>query len=178
MKLRVWPAVISLVLASGVLFGGWFAYHSYAVKNPLHDHLASIEGIQSIESVTIERDAVHITLSLEDDARLRMIREHIVTGNPSIFQKRELVLDLDMTSSEQLEQWWSQALFEVAEAMDTHQYGSIPKVLEERAQGASHVAVHTEMDDKYVYVQLSDGTSTKYIMLPREPVMTGVWPNA
>ncbi|GIQ67599.1 hypothetical protein DUZ99_11040 [Xylanibacillus composti] len=177
MKLRLLPIVISVVLASGVLFGGWFAYHSVALKNPLHDHIAGIEGIQAVEAVAVERDAVRVTLSLSNDASLRAIREQIVEGNPSIFQNRELILNLDMTSSEDLEQWWSQALFDVAEAMATRQYGSIPTVLEGRAHVWPNPTVHTEMDEQYVYVRLQAGEHAKYIMLPREPVMLGVWPN-
>lgn len=177
MKLRLWPVVISVFVASGVLFGGWFAYHSVALENPLHDHMKNMEGIQAIESIAIERDAVRVKLALKDDARLRVIREQIVQSNPSLFQQRELVIDLNMTSSEALEQWWSQALFEVAEAMDTHQYGRIPTVLEERAHAVPHLKVHTEMDDQFVYVRLNDGEQAKFVMLPREPVRLGVWTN-
>jgi hypothetical protein len=75
-----------------------------------------------------------------------------------------------------MEKWWSSALFDVAQAMETKQYAQIPVTLQNRA-GESSLKVSTEMDDKYVYITLADGEFSKYVMLSRTPAVMGVWPN-
>ena len=41
MKLRLLPVVLSVIISAGVLFGGWFAYTSFAMENPLSDIISA-----------------------------------------------------------------------------------------------------------------------------------------
>lgn len=68
-------------------------------------------------------------------------------------------------------------MFDVAQAMETKQYTQIPKTLQARALDSEGLKVATEMDDKYVYISLTDGDKSKYLMLPRTSAKMGVWTN-
>ncbi len=47
MKLRLLPVVMSVIISAGVLFGGWFAYTSLAMENPLSDIISKVPGVAS-----------------------------------------------------------------------------------------------------------------------------------
>lgn len=65
-------------------------------------------------------------------------------------------------------------MFSVAEAMDNKKYTEIPAKLEQMAKD-SGIKTQTEMDTDNVYISLSDGDSSKFIVLPRNPAKIGVW---
>jgi hypothetical protein len=176
MKLRLLPVFISLVVSSVVLFGGWFGYHSLAMENPLLKIIQKIHGVQEAH-IDLKSDEVDIDLKLSADASLREVYNAIVTEGGSIIGKREVKLNVTNASSEQLDRWWSSALFDVAQAMETKQYAQIPKTLEQHAAELSGLKVMTEMDDKNVYVRLTDGDKSKFVILPRTAHRIGVWPN-
>jgi hypothetical protein len=176
MKLRLIPILITVAASSALLFGGWFFYHSMVVENPIKDVILGVHGVKQV-STNVNNSQVSIDLKLSKDADLRSLYTTISKEGASLLRNRELKLNLDSQSSPELEQWWSSALFEVAQAMDTKHYAVIPQVLEARDQQIPGLTVTTEMDEKNVYVRLTDGVHSKYIILPRTPAQVGVWPN-
>jgi hypothetical protein len=174
MKLRLIPLLITIAASSAILFGGWFFYHSIVVENPIK---ATILGVQGVKQVTtnINNTQLSIDLKLSKDTDLRNLYTTISTEGASLLRNRQLNLKLDSQSSPALEQWWSTALFEVAQAMDTKHYADIPKVLQAKAKQIPGLAVTSEMDETNVYVRLTDGEFSKYIILPRTPDQMGVW---
>lgn len=176
MKLRLLPVAISVVVSSVVLFGGWFGYHSYAMENPLMNIVQGVPGVKNAQ-MDLKTDEVDISLNIDSGASLRQIYDSIQKQGVSIIGKREVKLNVTNASSEELDRWWSSALFDVAQAMETKQYASIPKVLEQHKSAMPGLKVTTEMDDNYVYVQLVDGDKSKFVMLPRTAPKIGVWPN-
>ncbi|TDF99388.1 hypothetical protein [Paenibacillus piri] len=175
MKLRLLPIVISVSITAVVLFGGWFVYQSVAMENPLTQVVESTPGVQLVNT-KITNSATELELKMEPGTSLREVYDRIRHEGSSALGKRELKLTVVNESSPEIDQWWSSALFDVAQAMETKKYAQIPETLQARAASA-HLKVSTEMDDKYVYVTMSDGTKSKYKMLPRTPSMMGVWPN-
>jgi len=177
MKLRLLPVVLSLVITSAVLFGGWFAYNSLAMENPLAAVVQKVPGVAKYD-VQLSGGAVDVKLTLAGDADLRSVVERIATDSASLIGKRTLRFDLTgNASSPALDTWWSKALFGVAQAMETRHYADIPATLEAQAAGMDGLAVDTQMDEHYVYVRLSDGQASKFVMLPRSGGTMGVWPN-
>lgn len=175
-KLRLLPLVVITTITSVVLFGGWFAYHSVALKSPLASILSEIEGVESAEA-SIQRTQVVIKLTLANDASLREILANIKSEGSSIIGSRELILDVINPSSSELDQWWSTVLFDVAEAMETKNYSNIPQDLDQKKGQLEHLSVSTEMDDVNVYIRLVHKDQSKFIILPRIPVQLGVWDN-
>ncbi|TVY11658.1 hypothetical protein [Paenibacillus cremeus] len=177
MKIRLLPVLISVSVSAFLLFGGYFGYRSVAMENPMQKVVASIPGVDLVSMDLGGTDAV-MELKLKDGTDLREVYNQILKDGSSTLGKKELKLKIVNSASPKLEQWWSSALFDVAQAMETKQYAQIPKTLQARADSTgAGVKVSTEMDDKYVYVTLTDGESSKYIMLPRIPATLGVWPN-
>jgi hypothetical protein len=174
MKLRPIPILITVAASSALLFGGWFLYNSKVVENPINH---AIMGVQGVEQVTtnINNTQVSIDLQLSKDADLRNLYSTISKEGTSLLSNRELKLNLNSQSSPELEQWWSTVLFEVAQAMDTRHYADIPQVLKAKDNQIPGLTVMSEMDDINVYVRLTDGTHSKYIILPRTPAQMGVW---
>lgn len=69
-------------------------------------------------------------------------------------------------------------MFSVAEAMESRKYTIIPEKLKELSTQYKNVTATTEIDGNNVYVSLTDGKESKFIILPREPEKMGVWNNA
>lgn len=176
MKLRLLPVLISIIVSSAVLFGGWFLYDSVAMQNPLMDIIEQTEGVQTVE-LDIQNDVVIVKLQIEPEASLRQIHEKIKTDGASILGNREIKLEVTDNTSPAIEKWWSLALFDIAEAMDSKQYSNIPATLTKHAGAYTGLQASSEMDNENVYIKLSDGTNNKYIVLPRTPAQIGVWPN-
>ncbi|WP_171692338.1 hypothetical protein [Paenibacillus germinis] len=175
MKLRLLPVVMSVVISAGVLFGGWFAYTSLAMENPLSDIISKVPGVTS-STMKLDNNQVDIEVSLNPDANLRNVVERIHKEGASIIGKRSVNINVKSNPSEKLDQWWSKALFEVAQAMETKHYADIPTTLQKYAEGVPNMKVDSEMDQTNVYIRLTDGDATKFIMLPRTSQI-GVWPN-
>jgi hypothetical protein len=174
MKLRLIPILITVAVSSALLFGGWFFYHSMVMENPINKVILGVQGVKQV-TTNINNTQMSIDLKLNKDADLRNLYTTISKEGASLLQNRELKLNLESQSSPELEQWWSTALFEVAQAMDTKHYANIPQVLNARVQQIPGLTVTTEMDNTNVYVRLTDGVNSKYIILPRTPAQMGVW---
>ncbi|MDF2961776.1 MAG: hypothetical protein K0S39_3511 [Paenibacillus sp.] len=176
MKLRLLPVIISVSISAVVLFGGWFVYQSVAMENPLTNVVESTPGVELVHTRITNTDT-ELELKLQPGTSLREVYGRIQKEGSSAIGKRELKLKIVNESSPEMEKWWSSALFDVAQAMETKQYTQIPKTLQARASSFNNLKVATEMDEKYVYITMSDGDKSKYIMLPRTPAVMGVWPN-
>lgn len=177
MKLRLLPLVITVAVSGLVLFGGWFLYQNVAVQNPLVNKVKQISAVKHADA-EFTRDQVRVKLELEPEASLREIVQRIQKDGKGIIGGRKLHVEVTNGSSATLDQWWSSALFPVAEAMETKHYTQIPETLEQLSAGHSNLKASTEMDDMNVYVSLTDGNASKFVILPRQGERMGVWPNA
>lgn len=176
MKLRLLPILLALVGSSALLFGGWFVYHSQAMEDPLNHLLDQTPGVENVKA-NISNQKATVNLKLGSQANLREIVHNIAKDGSSIIGTRSLDIKVESNTTPALEEWWSRALFDVAQAMETSQYAVIPTSLTEKAGQLEGLKVDTEMDEKNVYVRLTDGEHSKYVILPRNPGKLGVWPN-
>jgi len=177
-KLRLLPVVVTILASSAVLFGGWFAYQSYAMEDPFLKETAAIEGVAGA-TVELGRDQAIVHVTLAEGAKLREAYQAVVEAGRASLGKRSVVVDVvgEGGTSPALEEWWSGALFDVAQAMETKQYARIPERLKELAASQGNLQVKTEMDETNVYIALTDGPNSKYVVLPRTAATMGVWPN-
>ena len=174
MKLRLLPVLISVIVTSAVLFGGWFVYKGVAMENPLSDILEQSKGIEDAK-IQFKKDVLSLRLTLAPDASLREIVQHIRQEGEQVIGQRMLDVQVTNAPSPDLDAWWSSVLFEVAQAMDTKQYAKIPEAVQAKAGQLEGLTFDTEMDDTNVYVRLTQGEHSKFIILPRIPAMMGVW---
>jgi hypothetical protein len=176
MKLRLLPVILSVSISAVVLFGGWFVYQSVAMENPLANVINNMPGVQLVNT-NISNSRTELELKLQPGTNLREVYSRLQKEGSAALGKRELKIKVVNDSTPQIDAWWSSALFDVAQFMETKQYAQIPKVLQARAESAGNLKVTTEMDERYVYIALTDGEISKYVMLPRTPTTVGVWPN-
>lgn len=172
MKLRLAPILLSVAVTSLVLFGGWFVYNSLAMKDPVIQAIEQFPGVEEA-SVDIQRDQVNVELTLTKEADLAAIVAGLRRDAAGVIGGRELQLHLHDQSNEGLNAWWSQRLFEIAEAMESRRYGDIPRILEDHKLADMNITA--SIDEDYVYVKLVQGDYVKFILLDRMPPMLGVW---
>lgn len=176
MKLKLIPMVLALVVSASLLFGGWFVYHSVAMENPLNEALAGSAGVDNT-NVKLSGDKTLFDVTLNSKANLREIVHELEAKNTQIAGKRKADIRVTSNTSPELEQWWSQALFQVAQAMETSQYADIPANLQAKAASLDGLNVQTEMDEANVYVKLTAGEHAKFVILPRNAAKLGAWSN-
>ncbi|MDP5273845.1 hypothetical protein [Chengkuizengella axinellae] len=174
MKFRPIPMLVSLIVSISVLFGGWFAYNSYALTNPMTKIISNIEGVENVNT-TFETNEVIIEITMDPNVSLREVIQQIETEGDSVINDREITYNIIDDSNSTIEKWWSSALFDVAQAMESGQYGDIPLKLEQHKENIEGLEVKTEMDENNVYVQLTYEDSYKIIILPRTPAELEVW---
>lgn len=176
MKFRIIPIVLTAVITGSLLFGGWFVYKQVSLQNPLQKIVTEYEGVNSAQ-LDITRNEVVVKLDIKPGTRLPGLVQQIMTEGKSIVGKRTLKLDVKDHPTANINDFWDKAMFPVAEAMENKRYTQIVEKLKEMEQNST-VKVTTEMDDKNVYISLTDGEASKFIILPRDPGVLGVWSNA
>lgn len=175
-KLRIVPLVTTVAISAVVLFGGWFAYSQFAVQAPLKKLVTQYDGVKNVQ-FDITQKQVDLKLDLDPKTDLSGLVQHLTVDGKSLLGSRKLKLTVVDHSSKTLDEWWSKALFPVAEAMDNKKYTEIPATLEKLKEGSPNLTVNSAMDSDNIYVTLTDGKASKFIVLPRVPGQLGVWNN-
>ncbi|WP_397330721.1 hypothetical protein [Paenibacillus sp. JSM ZJ436] len=169
--------MLSVVVSASVLFGGWFLYRHYALQNPIAQVLSQYEGVIDSQ-IDIKRNTVTLKLDLQPETDLRDLVSQIQKEGKSVIDQRELMIEVADHSSDVLNEWWDSAMLSVAQAMDNRQYTEIQTALNQLADQRPNLKAVAQIDDQNVYVSLSDGTSGKFIILPRHPGTMEVWNHA
>ena len=177
MKLRLVPVLLTSLLSVALLFGGWFLYRQFAIQEPLQKIVDSYEGVNKSQ-ITINRDEVTLKLDLEPGTKLRELVQYISKEGKSIIGSRSITLNVEQHSSKELDEIWDKAMFSVAEAMESRKYTIIPAKLDQLKDQYKGITATTEIDDNNVYVSLTNGKESKFIILPRQPEFMGVFNNA
>lgn len=177
-KISVIPVIITAAISVAVLFGGWAIYNQVAVAAPIEEAIADVPGIVNSAKPKMTNEQVTIDVTLSQDANLREIYHSIILNGKDVIGNRELKLDVRNESNKVLDDYWYQALFEVAEAMENKSYSDIPQALDAAAKENPAIQATTEMDENNVYITLRSDDAVKFIVLPRTPAQMGVWENA
>lgn len=177
MKLRIGPIAASIAISVLVLFGGWFLYRQWAIERPLENIVKSVDGVNQVE-MDIKPDELALKLSLKPGTDLGALVRQIEQNGKDQIGNRTLKLDVEDHSSPTLDLLWENALFTVAQAMENKQYTQITAALKQMEQENDKLTATAEMDEKNVYITLTDGKYSKFVILPRTPERMGAWPNA
>ncbi|WP_138492926.1 hypothetical protein [Paenibacillus pinistramenti] len=177
MKLRLFPIVATVVVSALLLFGGWYGYRQIALQSPLEKMVKEYDGVNSAQ-FDITHSTVGLKLDLEPGTDLRDLIQHIKDNGASLIAGKELQVEVKDHSNDALDKWWSEALFPIAEAMENKRYTEITSTLNEMTADLPGLKATAEMDDTNVYITLTDGDASKFIILPRTGEQLGVWNNA
>lgn len=176
MNVRLLPALLAFVIASGLLFGGYFFYQAYAVDNPVEKGIAETEGVAEA-AVETTRNRIDVTLRLTKNADLRSVYRHIADLVGERGSGRELSIKLEQDSSPGLEQIWHSALFDVAEAMENRKYGDLPGIMNRLGKEFPRLSTELSMDETAIYISLYLDDASLHKVLPLSGGSLGVWPN-
>lgn len=177
-KPRMMPIAITVVISAAALFGGWMLYKQVAVASPLTDAVATIPGIAKAEKPVIDQDKVSVSVELNEEASLKDVYSSVAEQGKAVAGKRKLDIVIRNDEDASLNAIWQEAMFDIAQAMETRTYSDIPKTMDRVAAGHDGVEAVTEMDETNVYVTIKNDAGSKYVVLPRTPNQLGVWPNA
>lgn len=177
MKLRTWPIVLTVALSALLLFGGWFAYRQWVIEDPLKKLVTNYKGVNTVQ-FDITRNQVDLKLNLEPGTDITGLVKYIEQDGKKLIGNRTIKFDVVDDSSPALDKLWDQVLFSVAQAMENKQYTEITTALNELEQQDSSLSTNAEIDENNVYITMTDGTHSKFIILPRIPQTLGAWPNA
>ncbi|WP_424766028.1 hypothetical protein [Paenibacillus sp. sgz302251] len=174
-KPRLVPILLTAAITASVLFGGWAIYNQVAVAAPIGKVVAHINGVVSSSKPVMTRDQVTLDLVLKPEANIREIYQEIAQNGKDVFGDRKLAINIQTNSDTQLEEFWSESLFRVAEAMETKAYSDIPHAMKDAAKTHANVTVTTDMDDTNVYITMKNADAVKYVVLPRTPSQLEAW---
>jgi hypothetical protein len=173
MRLRLMPIFITMLATTTILFGSWFAFQHWGVSQPIESKVDSLEGVHFVRYEINQHEFI-LSVDVAPDVRLREVNDDLQKKLVDLLDGRKLVIRVNDKPSKQLDRWWGEHLFQVAEAMDLRKYGAIPNNLKDINDDFANAKAIVEMDDSNVYVQLYEGEHYKFIILPRETRM-GVW---
>lgn len=129
MKLRAVPIVVAAVLAALLLFGGWFIYRQVTMQSPLEKIVSQYPGVTSAQ-IDIKPDQVVLNLDLKPQADIAGLVNVVKQKGQPIIGSRTVKLEIADHSNPALNQWWSEAMFPVAEAMENKKYTQITSTVE------------------------------------------------
>jgi hypothetical protein len=176
-KLRIGTIAASVAVSALLLFGGWYAYQHWVVESPFEKTVKQFDGVNSVES-DINRKQVALKLDLKPGTNLGELVKYINNDGKKWVGQRELSFEIKDQSNSDLNRAWNKVLFSIAQAMENKQYTNITTALDQLQQQDKSITAKAEMDDKNVYITLTDGKASKFIILPRIPERMGAWPNA
>ncbi|WP_128894398.1 hypothetical protein [Longirhabdus pacifica] len=177
MKLKPIPMLCSLLIVAVALFGGWYIYNTQIVEKSLLQNVAAIQGVEEAD-VNSNNQHVVISITLADDANYREVTNELEKATAQFEDNKEVHIEIENTSNDQLDDWWTSILFDIAQAMDNKQLAQIPEILEVNAAPMETLEYWTELDEENVYIRLNLEDGEKFIMLPREPEMLRAWSDA
>lgn len=176
MKLKITPIVVTLVASMLVLFGGWYMYQHVAIQSPMEKAVKRVAHVTDAK-VNMNDQHVQLQLQVQPQVNLRELVQHVEVASQDLLGTRKLDIQFTNASSQALDDWWSKAMFAVAQAMENKQYKEIPQALKQASAAMPTLHAEAEMDEHNVYISLTDGTASKYIILPRAGEKMGVWPH-
>ena len=173
-KVRIAPTILIMIVTGAVLFGGWALYQTNFVKQPVEQIVQKHAEITQYH-VDWQTDAMKVQIQTKPGVDVRELVQQLNGDLEKQAKGKKVVIEyMNDHSTPKIDKWWSQALFDVAEAMVHQKYSQIPSRLQQLQQ--SGIEVQTEMDNQYVYITVKDGQGSKTLLLPLEGTRMGVWP--
>lgn len=166
MKIRPLPAVLSLVISLAVLFGGWFVYEQFKIKQPIAEIIEKQENITAYR-ITVSPRKIVISLTVKPSFTLAsdytVLREDV----KRVTSRDDVTITLDDHPDDQLYAAWNQLYFTFAEGIANRQYSKIVSQLD-NAPISERVRVEVAMDEDYLYVWMQEqrGNHSLFHLLP------------
>ncbi len=166
-----WLNVIIIMSVSLIiLFGGWFLYQENNIKNPILDNLRNIDGIK-VDDLVLNTKEIKLDLSFVQIDDLQITYNKILDELEPYTNNREIKININSNSSDEMITIWNDSYFYIAEAIVQKKYSLIPETMEMIKRDYFLEKAVCTMDDNYIYIDLHQGDSSLYVVIPTDQYM-------
>lgn len=163
---RITLTIIVFFVALGILLGGNQGYQRYLVNQPLEQKLAVQPGIESADVDRVDGE-VQITVHLRDVDNLQEEYIAIEKVLEDSLNKRPFRLVIADNSNDRLKMAFIRLQPAVYEAMASDRYVWLDESVKSYAN-QSGMNYRLYVDDRYVYIHLSDNGANLYRVIERQ----------
>jgi hypothetical protein len=174
MKWRWMPFLWTLVISAILLFVGWFGVQKFLIEQPYLKSVSQLNGLKSVD-LAFTRQQKLVRIELQPEANLREVIQAVRAEAASHLGNTPIEIEVMNKTTYELEAWYSNALFDIAQAMETKRYSDIPTSLEKHRNQLKTLQVKAEIDQENVYLQFKLEEHRKYVILPRVSRNMEVW---
>ncbi|WP_054949680.1 hypothetical protein [Numidum massiliense] len=171
-KIRLLPAVLSLVITGSVLFGGWFFYEVKTVKQPLRELLVQEKYVTHYE-IDVTPKTVAIELNVTPSFLLSQDYIRLLEQAKEMSGREHVTITLKDKPNARLYGAWSELYFLLAEGVETSDYYTMQERIEKHPATKS-VETQVALDADHLYVWLQDASGTgKHSLFRTLPMTVG-----
>lgn len=161
-----WPlCLLALALTVLLLFGGEEAWYLLAKDRPLDNVFQGIEGVQTV-SRTKEDGITLLRVTLGRTANFEETYEALWAAAEKILGKGQFRILLQDTRTPELERFYYTVQYDAEEAVQTGQFGSMVRRIQEKA-GQAGVKTAVYVDRQRIYLHFSQADQDMYVVVPR-----------
>lgn len=177
-KVRPFPAVLSLVITLAVLFGGWLLYEWFQVTQPIGELLDNEEHVADYD-INVTPRSVTVNLQVEPAFSLNADYLSLLEQIKQTTAQENVTITLKDKPDDKLQTTWNGLYFIFAEGIANREYHTMLEQLEQQPL-AQNVQLQVAMDEENVYVLLqeTEGEQALFRVLPLGNGQTGVKENA
>ena len=158
--------LIVMIISLAVLFSGYYIHQGINIKNPIKETISEINGVK-INEIDVEKNTVTLSLKLNGIDNFQLSYDQIIQNIEPYLKERELNIRIVNNGNKSIIDAWNQSYFYIAEAVDNHQYSLIPETVESLKDKYHLNKVGYSMDEKNIFIDLHQGDSSLYIILPK-----------
>jgi hypothetical protein len=170
--LRLQLIILTLVLGLALLFGVRWLYQDQALNRPLEQAVRSVPGVTDV-SLGQQGDTIVVRVKAGDVPRLEELVASLWRSITAVEGRQNVRLQISDTRSEALQDAYYRLHFFLQEAVATGQYSTLPDRTAGIAEASGVTRHRVFVGPDYVYLQLHQGQSALYEIVPRDPERFG-----
>ncbi|EGO65368.1 hypothetical protein [Acetonema longum] len=161
-----WPVcLLALALTVLLLLGGEKAWYLLAKDKPLDHAFQGIEGVQTV-SRTREDGIALLRVTLGRTDNFEETYEALWAAAEKILGQGQFRILLQDTRTPELEQFYYTVQYDAEEAVQTGQFSSMVRRIEEKS-GQAGVRAAIYVDRQRIYLHFSRADQDMYVVVPR-----------
>ncbi|MCF6093337.1 hypothetical protein L1765_04915 [Microaerobacter geothermalis] len=173
MKLKPLMIVLSFVISTGFLFGGWLIYKNVLIEEPLKNWINQQKEVRFID-MEIKPNHASVTIAIDPSTKsVRELYKMVENKLKDITRSREIDIILKEDESNPLTTLWYSQSFLMKEALSQRTYSQIPFLIENWKENQYIDKGEAELDEENVYLFLQKGKHTLVKVIPLDEEVKG-----
>lgn len=164
-------AVLTLLAALAVLFGGYFVYHQLGLDRPLVKALKADPAVNAV-NITDGTQGRQIELGLKPVDDLQTVYDRLEQTTERYLKGDTFALKITDRRDAMLQQTYDRMNFLVEEAIARGNYEDMYTGLQQQATAAGLDVFKVYVGQNEVFLQLGKGADYLYAVVPRGPAAT------